>query len=175
MGPPKPALAISQQAFDEMMKENVDDLVMDPTGALQGVDLSGSGNAAIATRNGGVELVCSVCSDCLKLSGGTDQGLVSALKAMASLLHDPPDNAARAIESGTDDLAIQAMQRTLLLNNGIEKIIGKAKENHESCKNAPRDLGLDNNNVWFTLQLPVAPLLNFVLVCPSSIGRAWRI
>ncbi|XP_057496607.1 uncharacterized protein LOC130781422 [Actinidia eriantha] len=84
--------------------------------------IEGSGNAAIATRNGGVELVCSVCSDCLKLSGGTDQGLVSALKAMASLLHGhvyykctlleiPPDNAARAIESGAGDLAIQAMQK----------------------------------------------------------------
>ena len=37
--------------------------------------------------------------------------------------------------------------RTLLLSNGIEKIIRKAKENHESCKDAAndalRDLGLD--------------------------------
>ncbi|KAL7002780.1 hypothetical protein U1Q18_003937 [Sarracenia purpurea var. burkii] len=151
MGPPKPSLTISQQAFDEMVKENIDDLGMDPAEALQdaietltlqGADLSGivrsvpgdgtlkdnpviqsldrlkqfncdwtdrigdqidvaemivlldkltdlcsiegSGNAAIATRNGGIELVCSVCS---KLLGGCDQGLVSALKTMASLLH----------------------------------------------------------------------------------------
>ena len=46
--------------------------------------IEGSGNAAIATRNGGVELVCSVC---LKLRSECDQGLVSALKALASLLH----------------------------------------------------------------------------------------
>ncbi|XP_057502527.1 uncharacterized protein LOC130786264 [Actinidia eriantha] len=143
MGPSKPALAISQQAFDEMVKENIDDLGMDPTEALQdtidtltlqGVDLSGivtcapgevkdnpviqcldrlkqlnsdqndvdeiivlldklsdlctiegSGNAAIATRNGGIELVCSVL---LNLRCRSDQGLVSSLKAMASLLHD---------------------------------------------------------------------------------------
>ncbi|XVE93319.1 hypothetical protein REPUB_Repub01dG0181600 [Reevesia pubescens] len=87
-----------------------------------------------------------------------------------------PDNATRAIEAGAGELAIQAMQkfpaaqqmqkssclmirnlvvrnpenRTLLLNNGIDKLIRKAKENHESCKDAAtdalRDLGLDNYN-----------------------------
>lgn len=45
------ARAISQEAFEEMVKENIDDLGMDPTEALQdaiqtltlqGVDLSGS-------------------------------------------------------------------------------------------------------------------------------------
>ncbi|XVF45186.1 hypothetical protein PTKIN_Ptkin02bG0184800 [Pterospermum kingtungense] len=87
-----------------------------------------------------------------------------------------PDNAARAIGAGAGDLAIQAMQkfpaaqqmqrssclmirnlvvrnpenRTLLLNNGIDKLIRKAKENHDSCEDAAidalRDLGLDNYN-----------------------------
>lgn len=42
------------------------------------------------------------------------------------------------------------LNRTLLLSNGIEKIIRKAKENHESCKDAAndalRDLGLDYNS-----------------------------
>ncbi|XP_022972348.1 armadillo repeat-containing protein 6 [Cucurbita maxima] len=85
-----------------------------------------------------------------------------------------PENATRAIEAGAGDLAIQAMQkfpsaqqmqrnschmirnlvvrnpenRALLLKNGIEKYIRKAKQNHESCKDAAsdalRDLGLDN-------------------------------
>ncbi|KAJ4716369.1 armadillo repeat-containing protein 6-like [Melia azedarach] len=40
--------------------------------------------------------------------------------------------------------------RTLLLSNGIEKLIRQAKENHESCKDAAtdalRDLGLDDYN-----------------------------
>lgn len=43
-----------------------------------------------------------------------------------------------------------SLNRTILLNNGIEKIIRKAKENHESCKDAAtdalRDLGLDDYN-----------------------------
>ncbi|MCL7044498.1 hypothetical protein MKW94_003746 [Papaver nudicaule] len=61
-----------------------------------------------------------------------------------------PENAARAIEAGVGDFAIQSMQKTILLANGIEKIIRKAKENHVSCKaaatDALRDLGLDNYN-----------------------------
>lgn len=52
MGPPaKASRAISQQAFDDLVKENMEDLGMDPAEALQdamdtlslqGVDLSGS-------------------------------------------------------------------------------------------------------------------------------------
>ncbi|THG20869.1 hypothetical protein TEA_024089 [Camellia sinensis var. sinensis] len=161
MGPPKSGRSISQQAFDEMVKENIDDLGMDPSDALQdaietltlqGVDLSGivtcvpgegsvkdnpviqsldrlkqlnsdstdrigdqndvdevivlldkladlcsiegSGNAAIAMKNGGLELVCSVC---LKLRGGSDRGLVSAFEAIASLLHGHVDSVDRNI------------------------------------------------------------------------------
>ena len=50
MGPPKAVRGISQEAFDELVKENMEDLDMDPTEALQdaiqtlslqGVDLSG--------------------------------------------------------------------------------------------------------------------------------------
>lgn len=43
-----------------------------------------SGNAAIATRNGAVELVCSVCS---KIQIEHERPLVSSLKALALLLH----------------------------------------------------------------------------------------
>lgn len=43
-----------------------------------------------------------------------------------------------------------SLDRTLLLNNGAEKYIRKAKQSHESCKaaatDALRDLGLDNYN-----------------------------
>lgn len=148
MGPPKAVRAISQEAFDEIVKENIDDLGMDPiealqdaidTLSLQGVDLSGivqsvpgesnpvidtlnrlkqltsdwsdnaaekdgelvylleklnslvsdkeSGNVAIATKNGGVELVTSLL---LKIwrSSSSDQPLISALTTLASLLHD---------------------------------------------------------------------------------------
>ena len=117
MAPPKmtSGRSISQEAFNELVKENINDLGMDPTEALedaiqtltlQGVDLSGiitcipgegnvkdnpvmqrlgSGNAAIATRNGAVELVCAICS---KISNGSERVLVSALKTMPLLLHD---------------------------------------------------------------------------------------
>ncbi|KAK6136853.1 hypothetical protein DH2020_029408 [Rehmannia glutinosa] len=124
MGPAKAAArTISQQAFDEMVQENIDDLEMDPTEALedaiqtltlQGVDLSGivtcvpgesnpvmdclgklkekktlpeivELNAPIATKNGAVELVISICS---KLREERDRGLASALNALASVIHD---------------------------------------------------------------------------------------
>lgn len=50
MAPPKSVRTISQEAFDELVKENIEDLEMDPTEALedaiqtltlQDVDLSG--------------------------------------------------------------------------------------------------------------------------------------
>ncbi|XP_050365853.1 uncharacterized protein LOC126784435 [Argentina anserina] len=147
MGPPPKTAgrAISQQTFDEVVKENIDDLGMDPAEALQdaietltlqGVDLfgivtcvpgeggnpviqcldrlrqldcsgensrngdelvtlldeltelcnsEGSGNAAIASRNGAVELICSVCS---KVSIGCQGVKVSALNALTLLLND---------------------------------------------------------------------------------------
>jgi hypothetical protein len=41
-----------------------------------------------------------------------------------------------------------SLDRTLLLGNGVEKYIRKAKQSHESCKDAAsdalRDLGLDD-------------------------------
>ncbi|VFQ65803.1 unnamed protein product [Cuscuta campestris] len=87
-----------------------------------------------------------------------------------------PGNAARAIEAGAGDLAIQSMERfieseqlqrnacfmirnlavrnpenrDLLLANGVEKLIRKAKSTHRSCKvaatDALRDLGVVNYN-----------------------------
>ena len=46
--------------------------------------VEGSDNASIATRNGGVELLTSICS---LLHVKFEMPLVSALKAMSSLLH----------------------------------------------------------------------------------------
>ncbi|GAB2222520.1 hypothetical protein Drorol1_Dr00016638 [Drosera rotundifolia] len=87
-----------------------------------------------------------------------------------------PDHATHAVEAGAGELAVKAMQkfptasqlqrnaclmvrnlvarnpenRVILLNNGIETIIRKARENHESCKaaatDALRDLGIANYN-----------------------------
>lgn len=102
--------------------------------------------------------------------------LQEVMSIVAVLSLRSPENAARAIEAGAGDLAIQAMKkfpasyqmqrqsclmirnlvvrnpenRTLLLGNGIEKLIRKAKGSHESCKDAAaaalRDLGLNDYN-----------------------------
>lgn len=50
---------------------------------------AGNANAAIATKNGGVELACSLCSKIITRSpnGGSHVPLLSALNATASLLH----------------------------------------------------------------------------------------
>lgn len=44
----------------------------------------GSVNAAVATKNGGVELVCSIC---YKIRSGSKRILDSCLKTMALLVH----------------------------------------------------------------------------------------
>ncbi|KAG8368325.1 hypothetical protein BUALT_Bualt15G0033900 [Buddleja alternifolia] len=102
--------------------------------------------------------------------------LQEVMSIMCTLCLRAPENAARAIESGAGDLAIQAMQkfpqsdqlqknscfmirnlvvrnpenRKILIGNGIEQLIRGAKRNHKSCKDAAtdalRDLGVDNYN-----------------------------
>ncbi|XP_038712811.1 armadillo repeat-containing protein 6 isoform X2 [Tripterygium wilfordii] len=150
----------------------------------------------------GNEIVAKSCCSLLSKLAGSDTnksaivekaGLDRLIRLSARFSDDPsvlqevmsiiavislrsPDNAARAMEAGAGDLAIQAMQnfpaaqqmqrsacimirnlavrnqenRTIMLNNGIEKIIRNAKENHQSCKDAAsdalRDLGLNNYN-----------------------------
>ncbi|KAJ4868144.1 ARM repeat superfamily protein [Raphanus sativus] len=138
--------AISQEAFDDLVRENVEDLGMEPSEALedalhtlklQGVDLSGessvrdnpviacldrlkeldtvtllrdedldeissllvklnelcssgqeSGNVAIATKHGAVELItCSICSK-IKIGTRSDSIVVPCLQALAVLIHD---------------------------------------------------------------------------------------
>ncbi|OEL12690.1 hypothetical protein BAE44_0026294 [Dichanthelium oligosanthes] len=106
-----------------------------------------------------------------------DPSILQEVMSMVTVLTlRSPDNAARAMEAGYGTLAIQAMQRfpssgqtqkqaclmirnlvvrnpenrTILLNDGAEKLIRKAKVMHGSCKDAAssalRDLGLDNYN-----------------------------
>ncbi|KAK8475986.1 hypothetical protein V6N13_085657 [Hibiscus sabdariffa] len=132
---------------------------------------SDSNKSAIVEKGGMDRLI--------KLSArfSDDPSVLHEVMAIISVLClRSPENATHAIEAGAGELAIQAMQkfpvaqqmqrssclmirnlvvrnpenRTLLLNNGIDKFIRKAKENHESCKDAAtdalRDLGLDNYN-----------------------------
>ncbi|KAL1811948.1 hypothetical protein ACET3Z_022013 [Daucus carota] len=191
---------ISQQAFDDTVRENIEDLGMDPTEALQdavetltlqGVDLSGivtcapgetnpviqcldklkqfkiddfrikvefeleeqldrltelcrvegSGNAAIATRNGALELVCLICS---QLPSGC-AGKLSALNAMALLLHDlqcteifrrsnGPKVVVRILNDGSDNVAV--------LSSGFA-VVAAAATGNEVLKELFMDLKID--------------------------------
>ncbi|KAG2654217.1 hypothetical protein PVAP13_1NG470800 [Panicum virgatum] len=105
-----------------------------------------------------------------------DPSIIQEVMSMVTVLTlRSPENAARAMEVGYGTLAIQALQRfpssgqtqkqaclmirnlvrnpenrTILLNDGAEKLIRKAKVMHGGCKDAAssalRDLGLDKYN-----------------------------
>ncbi|XP_010268566.1 PREDICTED: armadillo repeat-containing protein 6 isoform X2 [Nelumbo nucifera] len=216
MGTSKNVRTISQEAFDEFVRENVDDLGMDPAEALQdaietltlqGVDLSGiitcipgvssvkdnpvfqsldalkeinskyrdgddepsttgfsekdlddmvslldklselcsiegSGNVSIATRNGGVELVCSICS---KLQNGHGRSLVSALKTLTSLLHDFQSRETFQKSSGPKivvDILNSNVQNISILNNGFS-IVAAAATGNEILKESFMDLKIE--------------------------------
>ncbi|XP_075108465.1 uncharacterized protein LOC107781027 [Nicotiana tabacum] len=207
MAPPNSARTISQQAFDELVKENIEDLGMDPTEALedaiqtlslQGVDLSGivtsvsgsgegnpviqslerlkeldrdwkqgggdesdvkqiiewldklndvcnvdgSGNAAIATKNGAVGLVCSICC---KLGSGFDQSLVSALKTLASLLHDLQSTEMFRESNGPKmvmNILNNRKENISILNSGLS-VVSAAATGNEVLKEAFMNLKID--------------------------------
>lgn len=75
---------LNDSSKDQSVDKNLDEMeeLLDKLTELCGAE--GLGNAAIATRNGGVELVCSICS---KIGIGCERALFSSLKAMAALLH----------------------------------------------------------------------------------------
>ncbi|KAJ8530952.1 hypothetical protein K7X08_023833 [Anisodus acutangulus] len=197
MAPPKAVRTISQDAFDELVKENVEDLGMDPTEALedaiqtltlQGVHLSGivtsigeenlviqslerlkeldgvwkdendvkeivewlvklndacnvdgSGNAAIATKNGAVQLVCSICG---KLG---NQGLVSALKTLVSLLHDLQSTEIFKESNGPKmviNILNKRKENLSILNSGFS-VVSAAATGNEVLKEAFMNLKID--------------------------------
>lgn len=207
MGPPRSGRTISQQAFDEMVKENMEDLGMDSSEALQdaiqtltlqGVDLSGiitctpgesnpvmecldklkqlnenwsdrnqakdenagneivellvelndmckdkgSGNAAIATKNGGIELVISVCT---KIRTGFDRGLVTGLKTIASLLHDLQSTEIFRESGGPKivvDILCEGRQDASILDSGFS-VVAAASTGNEVIKESFLELKID--------------------------------
>ncbi|GMP48340.1 hypothetical protein CsSME_00015725 [Camellia sinensis var. sinensis] len=253
MGPPKSGRSISQQAFDEMVKENIDDLGMDPSDALQdaietltlqGVDLSGivtcvpgegsvkdnpviqsldrlkqlnsdstdrigdqndvdevivlldkladlcsiegSGNAAIAMKNGGLELVCSVC---LKLRGGSDRGLVSAFEAIASLLHDVQSSETFQKNGGPKmvmGILNDGTQNLKILNGGFS-VVAAAATGNEIVKESFMDLKIDElmiqilrthgkgciHSLYDAIQALLTPDDNRLWLC-SKICKNWN-
>lgn len=210
MGPTKNVRAISQDAFDDLVKENMEDLGMDPAEALedaiqtlthQGVDLSGivkcipgeggvkehpamqcldklnqlnaeskdrfdaqglvqiaallnnltqlcttdkeeSGNAAIVTKNGGIGLVCSICS---KIPSESRQTLVSCLKTMASLLTDVQSSETFRASGGPTivvGILSDGIQDLDILNSGFS-VVAAAATGNEVVKESFMELGVD--------------------------------
>ncbi|KAJ6985393.1 armadillo repeat-containing protein 6-like [Populus alba x Populus x berolinensis] len=204
MGPPsKNARTISQEAFDELVKENIEDLGMDPTEALedaiqtltlQGVDLSGivtcvpgegnvrenpvikclerleelgfdnngsnemvglfdqlaglfsvvegSGNVAIGVRNGGVELVCSICSN---IPIGSEKVLVSALETLALLIHDVHSTETFRSSDGPKmvvDILKDGSESLDILNSGFA-VVAAAATSNEVVKELFMELKID--------------------------------
>ncbi|KAL6522603.1 hypothetical protein OROMI_031561 [Orobanche minor] len=196
MAPAKAAArTISQQAFDEMVRENVEDLSMDPTDALedaiqtltlQGVDLSGIvtcvpgecnpvmeclgklreaktlpeivelldelcvlcrdkglGNAAIAAKNGAVELVISICS---KLQDERDRGLASALNALASVIHDLQSSEIFKENGGPEIIVglLSCERRDEKILGGCFSVVAAAATGNEVLKESFMDLKIDD-------------------------------
>ncbi|XP_006423068.2 armadillo repeat-containing protein 6 [Citrus clementina] len=209
MGPPNTVRTISQEAFDEVVKENMEDLGMEPTEALQdaiqtlslqGVDLSGivkcvpgesslkdnpliqslerlkqldlnskdkfsdedlnemmglfdklielcggnegSVNAAVATKNGGVELVCSIC---YKMRCGSKRVLDSCLKTMALLVHDVQSTETFRTGGGPKllvNILIDGNEDPEILNSGFAVVAASATGN-EVVKESYMELKID--------------------------------
>ncbi|PIN20457.1 hypothetical protein CDL12_06865 [Handroanthus impetiginosus] len=196
MGPVKSATrTISQQAFDEMVQENIDDLGMDPAEALddaiqtltlQGVDLSGivtcvpgesnpvmeclgklkeekafpkivelldelsalctdkgSGNEAIATKNGAVELVLSIC---LKLRDEHDRGLASGLNTMASVLLHDLQSSEIFKENGGPKIVVDILsneRENVKILDGCFSVVAAAATGNEVLKQSFMELKID--------------------------------
>ncbi|CAI9104377.1 OLC1v1003035C1 [Oldenlandia corymbosa var. corymbosa] len=205
MAPPKTVRTISQEAFDEMVKENIDDLGMEPAEALedaiqtlslQGVDLSGiikcvpgessvdenpviqtltglkrlssggelltsdeivellerlselcgskgSGNAAIAAKNGGLELVISTLPKLPR--NGSHRSLDLALNTLVSLLYDLQSTEIFK-ENGGPKMVMNILNDesldTSILNSGFS-VVAAAASGNEVLKESFMDLKVD--------------------------------
>ena len=73
---------LEELGFDNNGSNEMAGLFDQLAGLFSGVE--GSGNVAIGVRNGGVELVCSICSN---IPIGSEKVLVSALETLALLIH----------------------------------------------------------------------------------------
>jgi RING finger protein 170 len=73
---------LKELGFDDDDLDEMVGLLDELVGLFTGVE--GSGNVAIGVRNGGLELVCSICSNIPIVS---EKVLVSALKTLALLIH----------------------------------------------------------------------------------------
>lgn len=115
--------------------------LLDKLGDLCGGE--NSGNAAIAARNGGVELLTSICS---KVSGcGVHKLIVSALKAFTPLLHDI-QSAQTFHKCGGPDIIVGILKQetqSMELLNGCFSVIAAAATGNEILKESFVNLKVD--------------------------------
>ncbi|GAV61371.1 zf-C3HC4 domain-containing protein [Cephalotus follicularis] len=212
MGPPNAVRTISQEAFDNLVKDNIEELEMDPTEALndaihtltlQGVHLAGivtcvpgedslrdnpviacldnlkelnslsinpfgseeldalvllfdrlsevctssirgqgSGNAAIATKNGGIQLLCSLCA---KIESGFAHILVSALKPLPFLIHDVQSTETFRVSGGPKIVVdiLRDGKQNLDIINGCFAVVSAAATGNEVVKQSFMELKID--------------------------------
>ncbi|KAG4906234.1 hypothetical protein JHK86_054718 [Glycine max] len=113
---------------------------------LRRIDDSGEqGNKAVAKLAG---------SDANKSTIVGKGGMDKLIKLSARFADDPSVLQEASVLIMVTLLAHFLLDRTILLNNGIEKYIRKAKQTHSNCTDGSRDLELDNFDLYcFTIQL----------------------
>ncbi|XP_076931817.1 uncharacterized protein LOC143597110 [Bidens hawaiensis] len=208
--------SISQQAFNDLVTENITDLGMEPSEALadaietltlQNVDLSGiitdtlpgesnpviqalnrikqvsdwtdneaferliellregSGNCAVGSRNGGVELMCGVCA---KVSG-CDSVVVSAFDVLALFLHDLQSTEAFRQSGGPKmlmEILTKETENVNILNSGFS-VVAAASTGNEVIKESFVELHID--------ELMVTIMKKHNKVCIPSLYDAIRV
>ncbi|KAL2555904.1 LUC7 N-terminus domain-containing protein [Forsythia ovata] len=166
MGPPKSGRAISQQAFDEMVKENMEDLGMDPTEALQdaiqtltlqGVDLSGIVTCVPGESNPVME-----CLDKLKQLNGNwsdlnhveDENAVNEIVELLEELYDMCEgkgsgNAAIACFHITPELSLLTLPVFTLVPARalLDELMGTARNLTEEERKGYKEIRWDDKEV----------------------------
>ncbi|CAH9057670.1 unnamed protein product [Cuscuta europaea] len=102
----------------------------------------GSRNVAIATKNGGVQLVCSIL---LKLPGGCNQGVISSFTTLAKLLHDLQSTEIFRESGGAKavvDILNDKIQDLSILDSGFS-VIAAAATGNEVIKDLFMDMKID--------------------------------
>ncbi|XP_076897700.1 uncharacterized protein LOC143551067 [Bidens hawaiensis] len=217
--------SISQQAFNDLVTENITDLGMEPSEALadaietltlQNVDLSGiitntlpgesnpviqvldrikqlvhvsdwteeavglferllevlrdgsGSNRAVGSRNGGVELMCSVCVKAARGSG-CDSMVVSAFDALALFLNDLQSTETFRQSGGPNmlmEILTKETENVNILNSGFS-VVAAASTGNEVIKESFVELHID--------ELMVTIMKKHNKVCIPSLYDAIRV
>lgn len=127
--------------------------------------VEGSDNAAIATKNGGVELLTSLCGF---FYGRLERPLISTFRALSSILQDVQSTDIFGRSGGPKivvDILEEGLQNATILDNGFS-VIAAASTANEVLKESFMELKLD--------ELLVKVLREQAKSCPQSLYDAIR-